>query len=90
MDFLRVVADTGRIYYAETDKALVIHDAEDKSVIGFMTFRDVLTKETVRLENGTYYSMPCPNDEVDVRQHEWLADGTPPRVVPGFEPPRPD
>ena len=44
--FVRVVQPDGRAYYTHTDKALYTESG------GFVTFRDLVTKEDVRLVNG--------------------------------------
>ena len=66
--FVRVTADDGRVYYAEWDRAL--HSPSG----GFLTFRDLVTGETVRLKNGTYRAAICPREEVRDRQVEYLED----------------
>jgi hypothetical protein len=66
--FVRVTADDGRVYYADTQKT--IHSEGG----GFLAFRDLVTRESVRLKNGTYRAEECPPGEVQVRQDEYIAD----------------
>jgi hypothetical protein len=66
--FVRVTADSGRVYYTRVE--LSFHSESG----GFLTFRDLVTKEDVRLKNGTYTALECPPEEVDVRQREYLDD----------------
>ncbi|MDH3592328.1 MAG: hypothetical protein OER88_10645 [Planctomycetota bacterium] len=73
-EFVRITADTGRVYYANHHRT--IHSESG----GFLTFRDLITKESVRLKNGTYVAKFCPRGEVEVRQVEYLRNPTrPPR-----------
>jgi len=73
--YVRITADDGRVYYADQDKALFI--ASQK----FLTFRDLVTKEQVRLDEGTFLAQECPPREVEIRQREYLEDPSrPPRV----------
>lgn len=73
--FVRIYAEDGRVYYARMDRALYTEAG------GFLTFRDLVTKEQVRLPNGTYQALECPPDEVKQRQIEYLNDPTrPPRA----------
>ncbi len=66
--YLRVTADDGRVYYAHTERS--IHSEAG----GFLTFRDLVTREQVKLKNGSYTAQMCPLDEVKVRQVEYLQD----------------
>lgn len=66
--FVRVTADDGRVYYADSERAL--HSPSG----GFLTFRDLVTGETVRLKNGTYQAGICTREEVRERQVEYLQD----------------
>lgn len=73
--FVRITADDGRVYYADTNRAL--HSPGG----GFLAFRDLVTRENVRLKNGTYRAEECPVVEVQIRQDEYLADpGRKPRA----------
>lgn len=72
--FLRVTHQSGRIYYTRSDRALHSQGG------GFLTFRDLVTRESVKLKNGTYTALECPSDEVKVRQNEYLEN---PRRLPG-------
>ena len=73
--YLRVSADDGRIYYAHESRTL--HSESG----GFLAFKDLVTRESVRLKNGTYRMEPCPQGEVAHRQQEYLSDPTrPPRA----------
>ena len=68
--FVRVMADDGRVYYAEWPKALKSNTG------GFLTFRDLVTGEQVHLTDGSYVAKMCPRQEVMVRQDEYLNDPT--------------
>jgi hypothetical protein len=79
--FVRITADDGRVYYADTTKT--IHSESG----GFLAFRDLVTREGVRLKNGSFKAEQCPPNEVQVRQDEYLAD---PKRLPraeDYEPP---
>jgi hypothetical protein len=66
--FTRVTAEDGRLYYVRMDYAF-------KSVTGgFLTFRDLVTKEDVKLKNGTYSTEECPPEEVEYRQRRFIDD----------------
>ena len=66
-NFVRITdQQSGRVYYANTDRS--IHSEAG----GFLTFRDLVTKESVRLPNGTYAAEFCPREEVEIRQVEYL------------------
>jgi hypothetical protein len=66
--FLRVTADDGRVYYTRSEYSL------HSEAGGFLTFRDLVTHEDVRLKNGTYEAAECPPEEVDVRQRRYIDD----------------
>ena len=68
--FARVTADDGRVYYTRMD--ISFHSASG----GFLTFRDLVTREDVRLKNGTYTAGECPPQEVEYRQRVFLEDPT--------------
>lgn len=75
--YLRITTQTGRLYYAHADRTLYSESG------GFVTFRDVITREDVRLKNGTYFTEACPVAEVDAQQQAFLDDPTkPPRREP--------
>lgn len=64
--YLRVTADSGRIYYADTRNLLRSETG------GFLAFRDLVTNEPVRLTNGTYSAQIVPFQEIDVRREEYM------------------
>ena len=64
--YVRVVEPTGRAYYAETSYAMYSESG------GFVTFRDLVTRDTVKLTNGRYSATPCSEDEVADAQTKWL------------------
>ena len=64
--YVRVVEPTGRAYYAETSYAMYSEAG------GFVTFRDLVTRDTVKLTNGRYSATPCSEDEVATAQTQWL------------------
>jgi len=68
--FLRVTADSGRVYYTD------MRQAYRSDAGGFLTFRDLVTREDVRLKNGTYHARECPQDEIRLRQMEYMDDPT--------------
>ncbi|MHC4548349.1 MAG: hypothetical protein ACYTEZ_06180 [Planctomycetota bacterium] len=80
--FVRVTAHDGRVYYARMDRAL------HSQAGGFLTFRDLVTKETVRLKNGTYVAEEVPPSEIAIRQQEYLDDPTRKPVASDHEPER--
>jgi len=77
--FLRVTADDGRVYYAHTERS--IHSEGG----GFLTFRDLVTREQVKLKNGSYSAQMCHPDEVKVRQVEYLQDPTKKPMASDYE-----
>jgi len=68
--YTRVTADDGRVYYVRLEYTFRSETG------GFMTFRDLVTKEDVRLKNGTYTEAECPPAEVDFRQQQFIHDPT--------------
>lgn len=66
--FTRVTADDGRVYYTRMDISFMSPSG------GFLTFRDLVTREDVRLKNGTYAAGECPPQEVEYRQRVFLED----------------
>jgi len=80
--YVRITHETGRIYYARTD--YVLHSPGG----GLLSFRDLVTREQVRLKEGSYQALECPASEIAIRQQEFLEDptrlpyGDPPRQVP--------
>ena len=57
--YLRLTADTGRVYYA--DQRTMFHSP----TAGFLSFRDLVTNQSVRLQEGTYRSQEVPFSEVE-------------------------
>lgn len=68
--FVRITASDGRVYYARADRT--IHSAAG----GFLAFSDLVTREEVRLKNGTYRAAECPPSEVEERQRAYIDDPT--------------
>jgi len=68
--FVRITASDGRVYYARVDRT--IHSSSG----GFLAFHDLVTREEVRLKNGTYRAAECPPEEVDERQRAYIDDPT--------------
>ena len=68
VEYVRVVEPNGRAYYTHTTNA--IHSEAG----GFVTFKDLVTKEDVRLPNGKYSAVPVSEDEVARAQTEYLAN----------------
>jgi len=75
--YLRVVVPSGRVYYAHEDRLL------RSEAGGFLTFRDLVTREHVQLKNGEYVARLCPQREVELRQREYIDD---PDSVPMMDP----
>ncbi len=80
--FVRITTENGRVYYADTERS--IHSESG----GFLAFRDLVTRESVKLKNGTYEAAFCPQQEVKVRQVEYLNDPTKPPRVEDYEEPQ--
>lgn len=79
--YLRVTEDGGRIYYADARNLLRSETG------GFLSFRDLVTNEKVRLTNGTYTAEYVPFSEVQVRRNEHMYQPSKlPRVDDGTEP----
>jgi hypothetical protein len=75
--YLRITTSSGRLYYAHTDRTLFSESG------GFVSFRDLVTREEVQLKNGTYFAEECSLAEVDAQQQAFLDDPTsPPRREP--------
>jgi hypothetical protein len=66
--YTRVTADDGRVYYARMDYAF------ESRTGGFLTFKDLVTREDVKLKSGTYTTAECPREELDFRQRRYLDD----------------
>jgi hypothetical protein len=78
--FVRITADDGRVYYTRSDLAL------HSEAGGFMSFRDLVTREDVRLKNGAYRALECPPEEVEVRQQEYIDDPSRTPMASDYEP----
>jgi len=78
--YIRVEADDGRVYYTQDNLKLYSPTG------GFVTFRDLVTKEDVRLKNGTYRALDCPATEVEIRQREYINDPSHKPVITDYEP----
>jgi len=74
--YVRVVEPTGRAYYAETGRSMYSEAG------GFVTFRDLVTRDEVKLTNGRYSATPCSEDEVANAQTTYLDN---PRKMPEAE-----
>jgi len=68
--YTRVTADDGRVYYVRMDLTF------ESKTGGFFTFRDLVTKEDVRLVNGSYTTEECPPYELEFRQRRYIDDPT--------------
>ena len=68
VEYVRVVEPNGRAYYTHTTNA--IHSEAG----GFLTFKDLVTKEDVRLSNGKYSAVPVSEDVVAAAQSAYLAN----------------
>lgn len=65
--YMRVtVLKDGRLYYADA-RMSIFSDAG-----GFLSFRDLITGESVRLANGSFEAIPVPYDEVERRRNEYM------------------
>ena len=78
--FVRVTVDDGRVYYARMEISLYSEAG------GFLTFRDLVTKQDVRLKNGSYTALECPPEEVEVRQNEYINDPSKPPMASDYKP----
>ena len=78
--FARVTADDGRVYYTRMEISFYSESG------GFLTFRDLVTKENVRLKNGTYVALECPPQEVEIRQREFIDDPAKVPMASDYEP----
>ncbi len=82
--YVRITATDGRLYYAEHINTLHLSRGVEEGEPGYLTFRDLVTRETVKLQNGTYQANLVPVQEIEVRQREYLDNpDKPPRVQPG-------
>ena len=82
--YVRITTADGRIYYAEHLNTLHLSKGVEEGEPGFLTFRDLVTRETVKLQHGTYEANLVPVQEIEVRQREYLDNpDKPPRVQPG-------
>ncbi len=73
--YLRVTADSGRLYYADLRNTL--HSPTG----GFLAFRDLVTNESVRLPEGTYRTETVPFSEVERQRRKYMYNPSrPPRV----------
>ena len=77
--YIRVTSDDGRVYYSRSE--LTLHTQAG----GFTTFRDLVTRDHVRLKNGTFRAQECPEEEVDVRQREYINDPSHKPVASDYE-----
>jgi hypothetical protein len=66
--YSRVTADDGRAYYARVDLTF------RSEAGGFLTFKDLVTKEDVKLKNGTYAEEECSSEEVEYFQRRYIED----------------
>lgn len=66
--YVRVVEPDGRAYYTHTTNALYSESG------GFVTFKDLVTKEDVRLSNGKYSAEPISEDAVAAAQTTYLGN----------------
>jgi len=73
--FVRLTTRDGRVYYARYE--YTIHSSSG----GFITFRDLVTREEVRLKNGSYRAAECPQSEVDEAQRKFIDDPSKPPMA---------
>ena len=64
--YLRVTEDSGRIYYA--DQRTLFHSP----TAGFLSFRDLVTNESVRLPEGTYRRQEVPFSEIELWRQRYM------------------
>ena len=74
--YVRVVEPSGRAYYAETSRSMYTEAG------GFVTFRDLVTRDSVELANGKYSAVACTEDEVGTAQATYLRN---PKKMPTGE-----
>lgn len=77
--YVRVTSDDGRVYYSRG--VTTLHSQAG----GFITFRDLVTMEDVKLKNGTYRAQECPEEEIEVRQREYINDPSHKPVATDYE-----
>lgn len=65
-NFLRVIDIDGRVYYADGRKSLISQSG------GFIMFTDVISREPIRLKNGTYSAIACAPTEVEHQQQAYM------------------
>ena len=66
--FMRVVAADGRVYYADKDRYMISESG------GFIMFKDLITREPVRLKNGSYVAIACHPSEIGEQQAKYYRD----------------
>ena len=71
-NYLRVIDIDGRVYYADGTKSLLSRSG------GFIMFRDMITREPIRLKNGTYSAVACPPAEVRHQQEAYMENPSKP------------
>jgi hypothetical protein len=65
-NFMRVIDIDGRVYYADGNKSLISQSG------GFIMFTDMITREPIRLKNGTYTAIACAPAEIDRQQQVYM------------------
>jgi hypothetical protein len=71
-NFLRVIDIEGRVYYADGTKTLISQSG------GFIMFKDMITREPIRLKNGTYQAIACAPEEVTQQQTNYMENPSKP------------
>ena len=61
-----MTADGGRLYFA--DARIMLHSP----TAGFLSFRDLVTNESVRLQEGTYRTEEVPFTEVELWRERYM------------------
>ena len=64
--YLEITTDTGRLHYADTRNML------HSSAGGFLSFKDLVTGEQVRLAEGTYSPTAVPFDVVERARNDYM------------------
>ena len=71
-NYMRVIDIDGRVYYADGTKALRSQSG------GFIMFKDLITREPIRLKNGTYSAIACAPEEVTQQQLNYMENPSKP------------
>ena len=80
--YLQLKVKSGRIYYADTRHML------QSPTGGFLTFKDMVTAESVRLPEGSYEPVPVPFSEIERARDRYMYNPSQPPHVDNTPKPR--